>query len=490
MTKRNRKLLAALLCAASVLALVACAADTKDDAPVDSGEALGVAVQTQTVRLDAVSSDSTVTGTVSADGQATVMVAVTAKVLDTYVEAGDTVEEGQVLCRLELDSTLSNYRAAQLNLKAAQQSYNDQAAIFNQQIAALEDQVALAEKQVPLAEQQVPLAEQQIPQLEQQIGALQDQIALLEQQETLAQKQVNDLNALFEIGAASQAEIDAAALQLSQVQIQITQARLQADQAKLQLDQANLSISQSQMQPDQARLSVEQAKLQLASAVAQKNSTLSQLQAGVESARSTVQQMASALSNIDGAGNVVAPMRGILASFNATKDGYVSTSAPVAIITGDGDMEILASVSESLIPRLNIGDEADVTVAALGESFPATIKAKEQTANQMTRLYTVTLAVPSEVKGLLAGMFADVTFHTDRIDSALMVPSDAILTSGETQYVFVVDRDKAVYTEVKTGRTGDGVTQITEGLHEGQELVTVGQSYLHDGDAVRIVGGA
>ena len=40
-----------------------------------------------------------------------------------------------------------------------------------------------------------------------------------------------------------------------------------------------------------------------------------------------------------------------------------------------------------------------------------------------------------------------------------------------------------------TGLAGNGVTEILSGLEEGAVLVTVGQSYLADGSAVRVVSG-
>ena len=53
----------------------------------------------------------------------------------------------------------------------------------------------------------------------------------------------------------------------------------------------------------------------------------------------------------------------------------------------------------------------------------------------------------------------------------------------------MVENDAAKYVEVTTGLTGTGVTQVTSGLTGGEMLVTVGQSYLADGDAVRVVSG-
>ena len=69
------------------------------------------------------------------------------------------------------------------------------------------------------------------------------------------------------------------------------------------------------------------------------------------------------------------------------------------------------------------------------------------------------------------------------------MPTESILTSGGSQYVFVVENDTARYLEVSTGLTGNGVTEVTSGLTAGQQLVTVGQAYLHEGDPVRVVSG-
>ena len=75
------------------------------------------------------------------------------------------------------------------------------------------------------------------------------------------------------------------------------------------------------------------------------------------------------------------------------------------------------------------------------------------------------------------------------VEKTIVVPTEAILTSNDTQYVYVVEEDTAKYVEITTGMTGSGVTEVTSGLSAGQELVTVGQSYLADGDAVRVVSG-
>lgn len=384
----NRKRITSLLTAGIMLvSLTACG---KEEAPQKT-ESVGVAVQVEPVAADTIATKSKVSGNLASDNEAVIMISTAAKCTAVYARAGDQVKAGEKICTLDLGSSLSAYQAAKISYQSAVQSYEDQKVVLDSQV-------------------------------------------------TLYQKSVDDLKALFEIGAASQIEID-------------------------------------------------QAQLQLNSAIATRNATLAQLEAGMQNAKSGVEQMDTALEHVDASGNVIAPMSGTLTTMNAVENNFISNSVPLAIVDGADQMKIVASVAETLVPKLLTGDTAEVYVGAVDQSFTATIRSVERTASQQTKLYTVTLTVPAEVSGLLSGMFADVTFHTDVSENAVVVPTEAILTSGETQYVYVVEGDLAKYVEVTTGLTGHGVTEITSGLSEGEQLVVVGQAYLSEGDPVRIVSG-
>ena len=238
-----------------------------------------------------------------------------------------------------------------------------------------------------------------------------------------------------------------------------------------------------------SQLEVDQAELQYLSAKAQRDSTLAQLEAAMQNAKSGYEQLALAMENIDSSGNVIAPADGVLASLNVSEGSLVTPDYAVAVITGAEQMKVTVMVSEALVPKLAIGETVSVRVSAAQAEFEGTVRSVDKTANQMTKLYTVTVAVPAEVGGLLSGMFAEVTFHTAVSAGAVVVPSEAILTSNDKQYVYIVDGDTAKRVDITTGLTGSGMTEITSGLTAGAQLVTVGQQYLSDGEAVRIVEG-
>nr|WP_326183750.1 efflux RND transporter periplasmic adaptor subunit [uncultured Oscillibacter sp.] len=382
---KQSRIIALLLSAVLALSLTACGGQEQ----TEQQPAAGVAVQVETVTAHTIATENKVSGKISADNESTILIATTAKCTAVYAQAGDQVQAGDILCTLDLGSSLASYNAARISYDSAVQSYQDQKAILDKQVS-------------------------------------------------MALDNVNNTKALFEIGAASQLEID-------------------------------------------------QAELNYQNAVAGRNSGLSQLEAGIQNAKSGLEQLDVALENVDQEGNVIAPQAGTLVTMNAVENSYISNTMPLAVIDGADQMKVTASVSEALVPKIAAGDTADVYVSATGESFAAVIRSVEQAANAQTKLYTVILTVPADVTDLLSGMFADVTFHTDVSENAVVVPTEAILTSNDIQYVYVVEDDTAKYVEITTGLNGSGVTEVLSGLKEGQQLVTVGQAYLADGDPVRIV---
>jgi len=80
-------------------------------------------------------------------------------------------------------------------------------------------------------------------------------------------------------------------------------------------------------------------------------------------------------------------------------------------------------------------------------------------------------------------MFADVTINTQRQENAITIPSEAVVRSGERDQVFVVrEPGKFEPRTVKVGLTAEGLTQITEGVDVGEEVVTSSQ-FLIDSES-------
>ena len=234
-----------------------------------------------------------------------------------------------------------------------------------------------------------------------------------------------------------------------------------------------------------SKLEVEQAELQYLSTVAQRDATLAQIEQGLEQYKAYQEEKTELKT--DGNGNVLAPFDGTVDTLRLPVGGELSGEYPVAVLSSSGKMKVTAYVSESLVPRLTVGSEALVKLSAIGAEVTGTIRSVSEEPNQQTRLYVVSVELPDGIEGIASGLFADLTFYTDTSVGTVMIPSEAILTSNGAQYVFTVENDTAKYVAIETGLVGDGVTEVTAGLAGGETIVVVGQQYLADGDAVRIV---
>jgi RND family efflux transporter MFP subunit len=99
-----------------------------------------------------------------------------------------------------------------------------------------------------------------------------------------------------------------------------------------------------------------------------------------------------------------------------------------------------------------------------------------------TRTLPVRFDFPNPELTLKPGMFADVELHIDA-GEGIVVPSDAVMDTGERQIVFVEEapgrfRPRRVRVAARNG----GEALIAEGLHES-ELVVVHANFLIDSES-------
>ena len=80
-------------------------------------------------------------------------------------------------------------------------------------------------------------------------------------------------------------------------------------------------------------------------------------------------------------------------------------------------------------------------------------------------------------------MYANVEIRVPAVSGAVKIPSEAILHTGERNVV-IVEKEKGYFEprEVKIGAEGEGYSQVTGGLHEG-ETVVLSSQFLIDSES-------
>jgi Cu(I)/Ag(I) efflux system membrane fusion protein len=101
----------------------------------------------------------------------------------------------------------------------------------------------------------------------------------------------------------------------------------------------------------------------------------------------------------------------------------------------------------------------------------------------MTRTLAARIALDNPEYKLSPGMFVTLDFTGPTRAPQLVVPSEALIATGERTVVIVARGDDGFdVINVKTGAEQDGRTAILSGLTEGQSIVLSGQ-FLIDSEA-------
>jgi membrane fusion protein, multidrug efflux system len=124
------------------------------------------------------------------------------------------------------------------------------------------------------------------------------------------------------------------------------------------------------------------------------------------------------------------------------------------------------------------------TSAYPGRDFAGKVLSIDSRIDPATRAVTVRALLPNRDGALKPGMFLTVDLAKEQ-RSALMVPEESLVPEQARMFVYVQKGDAVIKREVRLGRREVGRVEITEGLSEGDRIVTEGSIKLRDGAKVR-----
>lgn len=148
---------------------------------------------------------------------------------------------------------------------------------------------------------------------------------------------------------------------------------------------------------------------------------------------------------------------------------------------------LAAKIGEEKMHSVQLGLAAEASFPAYpGERFQSKVVKIDPNIDPVTRTFTTYVEIKNDDFRLKPGLsgFARIRRSAKNV---LAIPSIAITNpSGEEASVFVVDSDKkATMRKIRPGIVVDAMTEVRDGLKEGEKVVTVGQLYLNNNDKVR-----
>lgn len=296
--------------------------------------------------------------------------------------------------------------------------------------------------------------------------------------------------------SAAEAGPSAQAVAVAQAEVAKAQVALQAAEQAYQQAQAGgsgppggRSATSSGASTAQAAEAVSEAQAALTLAEAQAAqaeappapTTLAPLQAAVTQAQAAEAVTAAEVAQEQ----VTAPFAGTVVSVAAVVGEQVSPTTTVVTLDGSG-LSVQAPVSESELALVHPGEAATISLPGSSASQAATVTAVSPAANASSLTFAVELIPVSDPSWLAPGEAISVGVVTSRTSGAVLVPANSVVTIEGHPQVFVVGTGHSVHLVDVSPGISDGTTTAVGGISPGDEVVTVGQTYLAPGDRVRV----
>ena len=167
---------------------------------------------------------------------------------------------------------------------------------------------------------------------------------------------------------------------------------------------------------------------------------------------------------------IYAPFTGRVVKKMVNVGDMASPGQPLFFLEIASRPELHAFVSDSLVPRLRLGQEMDVHIDALKQTFRGTLREIIPKSDPATRTVEVKVAL-APMPELVNGLFGRLAVVYGEYE-ALVVPIDAVREVGQLYLVEVVSAEGQPERRFVTlGQRHDGMVEILSGLKENEEIV-------------------
>ncbi|MET0273769.1 MAG: efflux RND transporter periplasmic adaptor subunit [Phenylobacterium sp.] len=248
-----------------------------------------------------------------------------------------------------------------------------------------------------------------------------------------------------------------------------------------------LAVDARQAGLDQARAMQKSRQLQRQAAtdLAQKGyrsqTQVLEAQAALDAATAGVRQAEIALAQV----SIRAPFNGVFDRRDAEVGAYLSPGQPCGTVIELDPLLVVGDVPETQAARLRIGAPAKATLVS-GQLLNGRVRYVASDADPQTRTYHTEVTVANPRLDVLSGLSTEVRIGAGAGAAHLVPVSTLVLDSAGRQGVrYIVGDSRVAFAPVTIlEETPQGVW--VSGLSGPVRVITVGQSYVADGQKVRV----
>lgn len=178
-----------------------------------------------------------------------------------------------------------------------------------------------------------------------------------------------------------------------------------------------------------------------------------------------------------------APIAGVIAELGVREGMTVPAGATLFRLVDLATVWVNADIPEAQATSLRPGAAVEARVPSYpDEVFKGRVGAILPELNAATRTVRARIELSNPGTRLKPGMFATLFLSAGQARESVLVPSEAVIRTGERDVVVVADGSRFLPVEVQVGRELGGRSEILQGLKAGARVVASGQ-FLIDSEA-------
>jgi multidrug efflux system membrane fusion protein len=249
--------------------------------------------------------------------------------------------------------------------------------------------------------------------------------------------------------------------------------RLAVDARQASLDQAHALEKSNEL--------TQQQNEELAKKGFRSPTQVLQGQANLDASKAAVRQAEIQLAQV----NIKAPFAGVFDHRDAEVGAFLGPGNPCGTLIEVDPLLIVGDVPETQAAKMTVGAPANARLVS-GQTLSGHIRYVSRDADPQTRTYHLEVTVPNPKLDVRSGLSAELRIAAGTGPAHLIPVSSLVLDSAGRQGVRYVQADgRAAFAAVNVlEETADGVW--VTGLSGPVQLITVGQSYVAEGQKVRV----
>lgn len=249
--------------------------------------------------------------------------------------------------------------------------------------------------------------------------------------------------------------------------------RLNIDARQATLDQAKAALRSRQL--------TQKASADLAARGYRSQTQVLQDQANLDAAAAAVRQAEIAIEQTA----IRAPFTGVFDRRDAEVGAYLAPGQACGTMIELDPLLVVGDLPETEAHKLRVGAPATATLLS-GETLNGRVRYVAREADAQTRTYHFEIQVPNPRLAARSGLSADVRISAGVAPSHLVPLSSLVLDAAGRQGVrYVLADSRVAFAPVRVlEETPQGVW--VSGLSGPVRVITVGQSYVADGQKVRV----